>query len=69
MSGQSPEVDKITTPVTPLGLTDKINEVIDALAAIQISAAAARAIWSGNWMPWAGKWGKILIKPLSSPAC
>lgn len=39
MSGQSPEVDKITTPVTPLGLTDKINEVIDALAAIQISAA------------------------------
>jgi len=39
MSGQSPEVTKITTPVSPLGLTDKINEVIDALAAIQISAA------------------------------
>lgn len=39
MSGQSPEVAKITTPVSPLGLTDKINEVIDALAAIQISAA------------------------------
>lgn len=38
-NNQSPEVAKITSPITPIGLTDKINEVIDALAAIQISAA------------------------------
>lgn len=34
------EVQKITTPVTPLEEVKKINEIIDALAAIQISAGA-----------------------------
>ncbi|MBR3676579.1 MAG: hypothetical protein IKN71_05555 [Alphaproteobacteria bacterium] len=34
------EVEKITTPVTPLQQVNKINEIIDALAAIQISAGA-----------------------------
>jgi hypothetical protein len=33
------EVDKITTPVTPLQQVNKINEIIDALAAIQISTS------------------------------
>lgn len=34
------EVAKITTPITPLQQTEKINEIIDALAAIQVSTSS-----------------------------
>lgn len=33
-------VKKITTAITPLAQTDKINEIIDALNDIQVSAGA-----------------------------